>query len=254
MAERRMFSKTVIDSDTFLDMPPTTQNLYFHLSMRADDDGLVNNPKKIQRMVGANEGDLKLLLAKGYIIAFESGIIVIRHWRLHNYIRKNRYKGTACRDEMRLLHATETGEYELKNDAWLPTGIPNDIPTVYQMETQVRLGKVSIGKDNILCAPDEPARETKPEKKGSSTPKKPKTSKHKYGEYENVLLSDGELDKLKNRFPDYLERMERLSGYIASKGTKYMSHYATICNWAKNEKPGARVKINQAMTDLDHLF
>lgn len=139
MAERRMFSKTVVDSDTFLDMPPTTQNLYFHLSMRADDDGFVNNPKKIQRMVGANEDDLKLLLAKGYIIAFESGIIVIKHWRLHNYIRKDRYKETAYIDEMRLLHATESGEYELKNDAWLPDGIPSDIPTVYQMGTQVRL-------------------------------------------------------------------------------------------------------------------
>ncbi len=254
MAERRMFSKTVIDSDTFLDMPPTTQNLYFHLSMRADDDGFVNNPKKIQRMVGANEDDLKLLLAKSYIIAFESGIIVIRHWRLHNYIRKDRYKGTSCRDEMQLLHTTETGEYELKNDDRLPTGIPSDIPTVYQMETQVRLGKVSIGKDNILCAPYEPVRETKPEKQRISSPEKQKNSKHKYGEYENVLLSDGELDKLKHRFPDYLERIERLSGYIASKGTRYKSHYATICNWAKNEKPGARVKINPAMTDLDHLF
>lgn len=254
MAERRMFSKTVIDSDTFLEMPPTTQNLYFHLSMRADDDGFVNNPKKIRRMVGANEDDLKLLLAKGYIIAFESGIIVIRHWRLHNYIRKDRYKETVCRDEMQLLHATETGEYELKNDDRLPTGIPSDIPTVYQMETQVRLGKVSIGKDNILCAPDEPVRNQKPPKEDKTGSKKSKPSKHKYGEYENVLLSDGELDKLKNRFPDYLERIERLSGYIASKGTRYKSHYATICNWAKNEKPGARVKINQAMTDLDHLF
>jgi len=254
MAERRMFSKTVIDSDTFLDMPPTTQNLYFHLSMRADDDGFVNSPKKIQRMVGANEDDLKLLLAKNYIIAFESGIIVIRHWRLHNKPRKDRYKETIYRDEMQLLHTTETGEYELKNDDRLPTGIPSDIPTVYQMEPQVRLGKVSIGKDNILCAPDEPVRETNPEKQGSSSPEKTKNSKHKYGEYENVLLSDGELDKLKNRFPDYLERIERLSGYIASKGTRYKSHYATICNWAKNEKPGARVKINPAMTDLDHLF
>ncbi|GFI56330.1 hypothetical protein IMSAG013_01389 [Clostridiales bacterium] len=254
MAERRMFSKTVVDSDTFLDMPPTTQNLYFHLSMRADDDGFVNNPKKIQRMVGANEDDLKLLLAKGYIIAFESGIIVIKHWRLHNYIRKDRYKETAYIDEMRLLHATESGEYELKNDAWLPDGIPSDIPTVYQMETQVRLGKVSIGKDNILCAPDEPARNQKPLKEEKTGSIKPKNSKHKYGEYENVLLSDGELDKLKHRFPDYLERIERLSGYIASKGTRYKSHYATICNWAKNEKPGGRVKINPAMTDLDHLF
>lgn len=242
MAERRMFSKTVIDSDTFLDMPPTTQNLYFHLSMRADDDGFVNSPKKIQRMVGANEDDLKLLLAKSYIIAFESGVIVIKHWRMHNYIQNDRYKPTIYQQEKSLL---ELGENNMYTEC---------IQVVSTLETQVRLGKVSIGKDNILCAPDEPVRETKPEKQGTSSPEKPKNSKHKYGEYGNVLLSDGELDKLKHRFPDYLERIERLSGYIASKGTRYKSHYATICNWAKNEKPGGRVKINPAMTDLDHLF
>ena len=87
MAERRMFSKTIIDSDAFLDMPLSTQSLYFHLSMRADDDGFINNPKKIQRMIGCADDDLKLLIAKNFIIPFESGIVVIKHWKIHNYIR-----------------------------------------------------------------------------------------------------------------------------------------------------------------------
>lgn len=136
MAERRMFAKTIIDSDSFLDMPMSTQALYFHLSMRADDDGFINNPKKIQRMIGATEDDLKLLIAKNFIIVFESGVIVIKHWKIHNYIRNDRYKPTVYQEEKDQLELKDNGTYTL--------GIPNG----YQMETQVRLGKDSIGKVN----------------------------------------------------------------------------------------------------------
>lgn len=136
MAERRMFAKTIIDSDSFLDMPMSTQALYFHLSMRADDDGFINNPKKIQRMIGATEDDLKLLIAKNFIIVFESGVIVIKHWKIHNYIRNDRYKPTVYQEEKELLNLKENGVYTL--------GIPNG----YQMDTQVRLGKDRIGKVN----------------------------------------------------------------------------------------------------------
>ena len=141
MAERRMFAKTVIDSDAFLDMPLSTQALYFHLSMRADDDGFINNPKKIQRMVGCADDDLKLLIAKNFIIPFESGIVVIKHWRIHNYIRNDRYKETVYQEEKAMLNTKGNKAYTLNQ----PFGIPND----NQMETQVRLGKDSIGKDSI---------------------------------------------------------------------------------------------------------
>lgn len=113
MAERRMFAKTIIDSDAFLDMPLSTQALYFHLSMRGDDDGFINNPKKIQRMIGASEDDLKLLIAKNFIIPFESGIVVIKHWKIHNYIRGDRKKETVYPDEMALLETKENGAYTL---------------------------------------------------------------------------------------------------------------------------------------------
>lgn len=136
MAERRMFAKTIIDSDAFLDMPLSTQVLYFHLSMRADDDGFINNPKKIQRMIGASDDDLKLLIAKSFLIPFESGIVVIKHWKIHNYIRNDRYKETAYLEEKQLLQVKE-------NKAYTIDGIPNG----YQMDTQVRLGKDRIGKD-----------------------------------------------------------------------------------------------------------
>ena len=103
MAERRMFAKSIIDSDMFLDMPLSAQALYFHLSMRADDDGFINNPKRVQRMIGANDDDFKLLIAKQFIIPFDSGIVVIKHWRLHNYIQKDRYKPTIYSEEKAAL-------------------------------------------------------------------------------------------------------------------------------------------------------
>ena len=113
MAERRMFAKTIIDSDTFIDMPLSAQALYFHLSMRADDDGFVNSPKRIQRMIGAADDDMKLLVAKSFLIPFESGIVVIKHWKIHNYIRGDRKKQTVHSDEMLLLETKENGVYEL---------------------------------------------------------------------------------------------------------------------------------------------
>ena len=137
MAERRMFAKTIIDSDAFLDMPLSTQALYFHLSMRADDDGFINNPKKIQRVIGCSDDDLKLLIAKRFIIPFDSGIVVIKHWRIHNYIRNDRYKETVYKEEKALLTMKENNAYTLAT---------NGIPTVSQMDTQDRLGKDRLGK------------------------------------------------------------------------------------------------------------
>ena len=191
MAERRMFAKTIIDSDAFLDMSLSTQALYFHLSMRADDDGFVNNPKKIQRMIGSGDDELKMLIAKKFIIPFESGICVIKHWRMHNYIRNDRYKETVYTEEKSRLYVEENKAYTLedrkdtkripvvnqKETKCLPNGIPNvnqennknddtknvktpsnidistgddvGIPNDNQLDTQVRLGKDSIGKISI---------------------------------------------------------------------------------------------------------
>ena len=140
-----MFAKTIIDSDAFLDMPLSTQCLYFHLSMRADDDGFVNNPKKIQKMLGASEDDLKLLMAKSFILLFDTGVIVIKHWRINNYIRNDRYHETAYQDEKSLLSLKEKNAYTLNSDN---VGIPCGNQMVYQMETEVSIGKDSIDKSN----------------------------------------------------------------------------------------------------------
>lgn len=137
MAERRMFAKTIIDSDQFLDMPLSSQCLYFHLSMRADDDGFINNPKRIQRMIGSSDDDLKLLIAKQFIIPFESGIVVIKHWKIHNYIQKDRYKETIYKEEKsQLLETDKTYEKQCIQDVYIPY-------TQYSIE----LDKNSIEKD-----------------------------------------------------------------------------------------------------------
>lgn len=142
-AERRMFAKTIIDSDAFLDMPLSSQALYFHLSMRADDDGFINNPKKIQRVIGCSDDDLKLLIAKRFIIPFESGIVVVKHWRIHNYIQRDRYKPTVYQEELARLTVKDNKAYTLD------TGCIHD---GYGLETQVRLGKDSLGKDRLIIS------------------------------------------------------------------------------------------------------
>ena len=122
MAQKRMFDKTITNNDNFLEMPDSTQNLYFHLSMEADDDGFVDNWKSMMRMTGKKEDDSKLLLAKRFIIPFETGVIVIKHWRINNYLRKDRYHQTKYLKEKSLLTIEENEEYELKKDFGIPIG------------------------------------------------------------------------------------------------------------------------------------
>lgn len=142
-----MFAKTIIDSDAFLDMPPSTQVLYFHLAMRADDDGFINNPKTIMRIVGAKDDDIKLLIAKKFIIPFASGVVVIKHWRIHNYIQKDRYTETKYIDEKNQLIINKKNGYSLKQISLLDDENDN----VYILDTQVRLGKDRdrLGKDRL---------------------------------------------------------------------------------------------------------
>lgn len=170
MAERRMMSKKIIDSDAFTEMPLSSQALYFHLLLRADDDGFLNNAKKIMRNVGANQNDYDMLIMKRFIIQFDEGVCVIKHWLIHNYIRSDRYKPTQYIEEKNMLSVKENGAYQLfKNDEGTPVGNHMEtigIPSGNQKrttcdtidtasptwETQVRLGKdrIGIGKDIIV--------------------------------------------------------------------------------------------------------
>ena len=144
MAERRMFAKTIIDSDAFIDMPISARLLYYDLSMRADDDGFINSPKKIVRMIGASDDDIKLLIAKKFIIPFENGVVVIKHWKIHNYIRKDTYKPTNYKEQLSTLAIDENNAYTQA----LPIPATGRVESVDEPWTQVRLGKDRIGKDN----------------------------------------------------------------------------------------------------------
>lgn len=339
MAERRMFAKTIIDSDAFLDMPLSAQALYFHLSMRADDEGFINNPKKIQRMIGASDDDMKILLAKNFILQFESGVIVIKHWKIHNYIRSDRLNQTAYQEERALLSIKDNGAYTLCEDikeiesldssdmrkiaykeSTLPYSFTYKIKRVFEGKTCPVCGKtmssayklsmptiqhnIPISKggkhelDNIsiICEScntsirdketdslnnaeviemwdkiveadkhnvkwfwnvsvlDSQVSDTCQSDDGigkdsigkvsiDKVSKKDKPVRHKYGQYQNVLLSDEQMEKLKNEFPtDYKERIENVSEYCKSKGKTYSDYLATIRSWARRDNKPAKPK------------
>lgn len=143
-----MMSKSIIKSDTFLDMPATTQNLYFHMLLDADDDGFINAPKSIMRMIGAKDDDMKVLAAKQFVIPFESGVVVIKDWKIHNYIQNDRYKPSTL-PERDLLNIQKDKTYTLKNDV-----SSMDTKCIQSVSIgKERLGKVRLGKDSIdtLC-------------------------------------------------------------------------------------------------------
>lgn len=149
MAERRMMSKSIIKSDTFLDMPATTQNLYFHMLLDADDDGFINAPKSIMRMIGAKDDDMKVLAAKQFVIPFESGVVVIKDWKIHNYIQNDRYKPSTL-PERDLLNIQKDKTYTLKSDvSKMDTECIQTVSIGKDRLGKVRLGKDRIGKDRI---------------------------------------------------------------------------------------------------------
>lgn len=205
-----MFSKNIVSTDAFLDMPSDSQLLYFHLAMEADDDGFVSSPKKIMKQIGAQDDSYKILIAKRFVIPFESGVCVIKHWLIHNLIRHDRYNETTYKLEKDSLQLNEFGAYTEKEK--------NVIPVGNQMATQVRLGKDRLVKLSI--------------------------DKNTHGEFENVKLSIDEYPKLVEKLGEKTTNnlIEELSSYMASKGKKYASHYATILAWhrrksAENKNP-----------------
>ncbi len=180
MAEKRMFTQQIIDSDAFLDMPLSAQALYFHLSMRADDDGFVKNPRKIQRMINAGDDDLRLLIAKRFVLIFESGVIVIKHWRLHNTLRKDRYKPTVFQDEFKRLELKSNGAYTERAapvgcqtvSEWLPEGCQHDAKLAPQNRLDKNRLDISITSKDVIVE----TAVSNPQTSESEKVEKPKTS------------------------------------------------------------------------------
>lgn len=143
-----MFSRKITETDRFLEMPLSSQALYFHLNMGADDEGFIDKAKTIQRTIGASDDDMKLLIAKGFLIPFDSGVVVIRHWRIHNYIRSDRFQSTLHQDEKTQL------EYDHSKAAMLKP-LKNVIPNGYHLDTQDRVSKVSLDKVSLTTYTEE---------------------------------------------------------------------------------------------------
>ena len=239
MAEKRMFTQKIIDSDAFLDMPLSSQALYFHLNMRADDDGFVNNPKRIQRTVGASEDDLKLLIVKRFVIGFDSGVIVIKHWKMHNTLKKDRYNPTQYQEELQTLALKDNKSYTEKPEiAWQPNGNhlePQRNHNGTIMEPQYSIGKVSIDKDSIVeCSVvggDSDNNEECAKKCGKLEALHGSLGKGVVfltEEQEESLLEILGLDAY-NRY------VERLADFIINKNAYVKNHYETILKWHRED-------------------
>ncbi|HAP5385854.1 DNA replication protein [Enterococcus faecalis] len=233
-----MFAKTIIDSDAFLDMPLSTQSLYFHLSMRADDDGFINNPKKIQRMVGCGDDDLKLLMAKRFILVFDSGVIVIKHWKIHNYIRNDRYKPTLYQEEKAELAEKNSKAYTFKTEVIESEnhlGIPDDNRMGYQMDTQVRLGKDRLVKDKKKNSVEPSS--TMPElfeKVWKTYPKK--TNKKKAREqFLKKFKTEEDLELFKKGYKDYLAYIKLNDWY----------HPQELFRWIRDDRYNDEYDLSQ---------
>ena len=238
MAERRMFAKTIIDSDAFLDMPLSTQSLYFHLSMRADDDGFINNPKKIQRMVGCGDDDLKLLMAKRFILVFDSGVIVIKHWKIHNYIRNDRYKPTLYQEEKAELAEKNSKAYTFKTEVIESEnhlGIPDGNRMGYQMDTQVRLGKDRLVKDKKKNSVEPSSTMSELfEKVWKTYPKK--TNKKKAREqFLKKFKTEEDLESFKKGYKDYLAYIKLNDWY----------HPQELFRWIRDDRYNDEYDLSQ---------
>lgn len=229
MAERRMFAKTIVLSDAFLDMPMSARCLYFTLGMLADDDGFVNSPKSIMRQVGASIDDMNILLARKFILAFESGVIVIKHWRIHNYIQKDRYKGSKYIEEKSTLAVDENGAYtECIHDVSIP-------------DTQVRLGKVSLGKVNNIG--DIPQAESPPSAKKRTVFKPPTIE-----EVRAYCLERGNSVDAERWHNHY-----RANGWMVGK-TKMVDWKAAVRTWERNGYDRDRRPAATSDPELDKIF
>lgn len=226
MANRRMFSLDVVDTDLFLEMPASTQALYFHLGMRADDDGFVSSPKKITSMVNCGTDDLNVLIAKGLVIAFEEGIVVITDWKVNNYIQKDRYKSTKYIKQKEELSIEGDGSYRrIQPFSKLDTDCIQHVPN---LEAQVRLGKYSIVKD-----------------------KKEKIYIH-IPNVEKVELTQEQYDKLvAEHGKEYVDnKILDMDSYVINNPKKaYKDYYRALGTWIRKDK-----QQNKKEEEYDPLY
>lgn len=212
MAQKRMFSLQIVDTDAFLEMPLSTQLLYFHLTMRADDEGFIGNPKKIMRLIGCAEDDLKILVAKRFVLIFQSGVVVIKHWLIHNTIRMDRFNDTSYQDEKKLITTKENKAYTELATTWQP----ND----NQLEPQVKLSKVKLSKVKLS-------------ESGGETPPTPS----------QIALDFFSNEEKRREFGKQLAEQHNVDiQFIASEIRKFVSY------WTELNKSGTKQRWQQEKT------
>ena len=234
MADRRMISRSLVSSDSFLDLTIQAQMLYFHLIVRADDDGFINNPKALQRMLCSGDNYLQELVDTGYLISFESGVMAIRHWNLHNNIRKDMYHPTVYTEEKNHLGKAEDGSYIYYTE---PLRTCNDIVA----------GTAREGSEGEGYSDEGRKEEERVDHRSSAAPT------HVYGELQNIFLTDEEYSKLKKRYPDKAdEYIDKVSMYMSSSGKTYKDHYATVLYWIRQDIGKADSKTSESKhEDID---
>lgn len=223
MPQKRMFSLSIVDTDDFLDMPISAQALYFHLGMHGDDDGFVSSPKRIARAAGCNDDDLRILASKGFIIPFESGVIVIRDWNVNNTLKNDRYHPTIYQKELAELASDKTGRYIEKNMAQLQNGTNMD-PDWNQNGTMLE-PEHNITEHNII-------------ERGADKPPAPPTSSSKKRfvppTLEEVTAYCGERHNTVNpsAFIDYYEAR----GWKYGTGKPMVNWKAAVRTWEQKDK------------------
>lgn len=256
MAERRMFSKRIINSARFLKMPISTQCLYFHLGLHADDDGIVE-AYTVLNSVGTTEDDLKVLVAKGFVHVLNEDLVTyITDWKENNKIRADRKVDSIYKNLLlQVLPDTQLQEKKQRADVKKRLGQPMDVQWTTNGQPmdgigKDRLGKDSIGKDSIdnIVELDEPI--------PTHTPKTKKSIKHKHGEYQHVLLTDSEFNKLAEDFGEDTRSklIKFLDEYIEMKGYKAKNHNLAIRKWVVDAVKEQESKHNKAYSSKPNQF
>ena len=219
MAEKRMFTKAIIDSDAFLEMPLSAQALYFHLNMRADDDGFINNPMRITNYVNASADDLKILLAKRFIIRFDSGVIVIKHWRMHNTLRSDRYHPTDYQDELSLLCVKKNKSYTEKAQENYPSEIQDGLTK--RLPSGCQSGNRDLGLDLDLEEVKEVSNDTSCAEPENSVSTPPVISLI-LNDKSFFDVTDEDVAKWSELYPavDVMQELRKMAGWCESNTTK----------------------------------
>lgn len=234
---KRMFTDKIVESDAFTDMPLSAQALYFHFNMGADDDGIVNNPKRLCRSIGASEDDLRLLILKRFLISFDSGVVAIKHWRMHNNLRKDRYTPTPYQEEFAMLEVKSNGAYALTEGVvaeWLPNGCQTVAVGKYSID------EISIDKSRLVEVSgvdgDDEAEDVENSVENFEEDSTLEATGGALGKGV-VLLTEAQRDALLDKLglDGFNFYVEKLATFILERDAKVSSHYRTILKWAKED-------------------